>query len=155
MDGRWTPTIGDRISRRCADRWRESFTGALDDDLNASDALAATFTMVREAQPGPGLAADAASSRRDRQALAPRWTTSTPVSACCRCGERGRDVGLAELDAWVEERIAARAAARAHRDFAVADAIRDELLDRGVALEDGPAGTRWQLVSKARLTICV
>ena len=63
--------------------------------------------------------------------------------------EREERSGSSEFKEWVEERITARAAARAGRDFAQADAIRDELLVRGVALEDGPSGTRWKLVSKA------
>ena len=48
------------------------------------------------------------------------------------------------LAAWVEERIAARQAARKARDFAAADAIRDELAGKGIELEDTPEGTRWQ-----------
>ena len=51
-----------------------------------------------------------------------------------------------ELAAWVEERIEARADARKNRDFAAADAIRDELAERGIVLEDGPEGTRWKVV---------
>ncbi|WP_017941521.1 MULTISPECIES: cysteine--tRNA ligase [unclassified Thioalkalivibrio] len=49
-----------------------------------------------------------------------------------------------DLGAWVEERIAARQAARKNRDFATADAIRDELTSNGIELEDTPDGTRWQ-----------
>jgi cysteinyl-tRNA synthetase len=49
------------------------------------------------------------------------------------------------LAAWVEERLAARRAARERRDFAAADAIRGELTARGILLEDSAAGTRWRL----------
>jgi len=55
--------------------------------------------------------------------------------------EQAVEAGLAE---WVEERLAARAAARARRDFAAADAVRGELTARGILIEDGPQGTRWR-----------
>jgi cysteinyl-tRNA synthetase len=54
-------------------------------------------------------------------------------------GRRGID-GVA-----VEARIAERAAARKAKDFARGDAIRDELLARGVTLLDGPEGTSWDV----------
>ena len=47
--------------------------------------------------------------------------------------------------AWVDERIAARLQARADRDWAAADAIRDELLDKGVLIMDGAEGTTWRM----------
>ena len=49
-----------------------------------------------------------------------------------------------ELQAWVDVRIREREAARKARDFARADALRAELLARGVELEDTPGGTRWR-----------
>ena len=46
---------------------------------------------------------------------------------------------------WVEGKLAQRRAARAARDFALADAIRRELEARGVEVKDGPGGTEWRL----------
>jgi cysteinyl-tRNA synthetase len=45
---------------------------------------------------------------------------------------------------WILDRIEARKAARKARDFKAADAIRDELLARGIVLEDTPQGVRWK-----------
>jgi cysteinyl-tRNA synthetase len=47
--------------------------------------------------------------------------------------------------AWVEERLEARKGARASRDFRLSDSIRDELLAKGVIIEDTPAGAKWKL----------
>jgi cysteinyl-tRNA synthetase len=132
---------------RLADRWRVAFVDALDDDLNVSDALGATFTLVREAnlaldRAGPGSSAGV-------PALRAALEDFDAVFGVLSLREREEASGVADLAEWIEERIAARAAARANRDFALGDAIRDELLDRGVALEDGPSGTRWKLLSKA------
>jgi len=56
--------------------------------------------------------------------------------------------GAEHVDASrVEGLIEARRAARTSRDFARADAIRDELAAMGVAIEDGPQGTRWKIAN--------
>ena len=52
--------------------------------------------------------------------------------------------GLSDED--VEAHLISRAEARSNRDFAAADAIRDELIAAGVILEDGPGGTTWSRV---------
>jgi cysteinyl-tRNA synthetase len=49
-----------------------------------------------------------------------------------------------EGDAWIDARIAEREAARKRRDFAAADAIRDDLLKQGIALEDKGGKTGWR-----------
>jgi cysteinyl-tRNA synthetase len=147
-----TPSVDDAGAgepdlEAVANRWRASFVEALDDDLNVSDGLAATFTMVREAN----LALDDAKtvSTSGLAALRLALDDFDAVFGVLSLRDGEESAGSADLAEWVEKRIAARAAAREGRDFAQADAIRDELLDRGVALEDGQSGTRWKLVSKA------
>ncbi|MCA1838542.1 MAG: hypothetical protein LC674_07345, partial [Actinobacteria bacterium] len=51
-----------------------------------------------------------------------------------------------ELAQWVEELLTARKDARTKREFAQADAIRAELERKGIAIEDGPHGTKWKKV---------
>jgi cysteinyl-tRNA synthetase len=52
---------------------------------------------------------------------------------------------LSELDTkWIEQRITERQFARKEKDFARADAIRAELFEQGILLEDGPQGTTWR-----------
>jgi cysteinyl-tRNA synthetase len=109
-------------------------TEALDDDLNAPRAVAALFEFVTEGnrlldaglKPGP-------------KALA-AWQWIDDVLDLCPAAPQ-RDDALA---GWVEERIAARAAARKARDFKAADGIREELRARGVEIEDTPGGTKWR-----------
>lgn len=45
--------------------------------------------------------------------------------------------------AWVEDLIAKRAMAKAEKDYATADAIRKELLENNIVLQDTPNGTKW------------
>ena len=52
-------------------------------------------------------------------------------------------------DAWIQERIATRDQARAERDFATGDALRDQLLAKGIELRDSPAGTEWMATRDA------
>ena len=52
----------------------------------------------------------------------------------------------AELETFINEKIEERAAAKKAKDFAKADAIRDELLAKGVAIKDTREGVVWELV---------
>jgi cysteinyl-tRNA synthetase len=111
--------------------------GALFDDLNAPNALAGLFTFITRA--------NAELDRRggDVEALESARAAFARINSVLDIvPDRGvDDPGLA---AWVEERLAARRAARERRDFAEADRIRGELIDRGITIEDGPGGTKWK-----------
>lgn len=121
----------------------ERFRTAMDADLNAADALAAVFTLVS------GVHAEL----RERDAIRPderdavlgALRSMDEVLGLLDVAHASRSVDD-DLASWVEERIEARAAARARKDFAEADAIRDELTERGIVLEDGAGGTRWKVV---------
>jgi len=114
---------------------REQFTAALDDDLNAPRALAALFDFVTAGNRALDRGAVAGPAGREAFDWATGILDILPTA-------KEADAGLA---AWVEERIQARKAARQARDFAQADAIRDELAAKGVTLEDGPGGTKWRV----------
>jgi cysteinyl-tRNA synthetase len=136
-------------ARSLAGSWRESFEAALDDDLNVADALAATFELVREGNSMLDSAADSADAGADAARIASKVRPALAdfdrvfgVLALRATEEKTADRDLAS---WVEERLLARTEARKQRDFALADRIRDELLERGVSIEDTPAGPRWRL----------
>ena len=57
----------------------------------------------------------------------------------------GSDPTRTALDVLVRARLEDRATARAARDFATADAVRDSLEDAGIVIEDTPTGARWVL----------
>jgi cysteinyl-tRNA synthetase len=110
---------------------------ALFDDLNAPEALGALFTFIRRVN------AELDRSGSDSEAL-DRARAAFDVTNAVLDLLPERPGASAELAAWVEERITARKRAREERDFTTADTIRSEIEARGIAIEDGPWGTRWK-----------
>jgi len=122
----------------------DSFRAAMDEDLNSADALAAVFVFVS----GVNAALDGGRVvlPSDRQAALDALRSTDEVLGLLEVAHRSRTLDD-ETTTWVERKIEERNAARADRDFATADAIRDELAARGVVLEDGAGGTRWKVVT--------
>ncbi|HXZ18385.1 MAG TPA: DALR domain-containing protein, partial [Candidatus Acidoferrales bacterium] len=125
------------------------FEAGLADDLNTAQALAAIFDLVRDAN----TAMDRGEFRTSDagpvlEALAKfdRIFAVLEDQDAARLHVLGYGPASAEIaDAEVEKRIAERQAARARRDFTASDRIRQELLERGIMLEDMRDGTvRWK-----------
>jgi cysteinyl-tRNA synthetase len=115
---------------------RAAFTAGLDDDLNIAPALAAVFDLVREVN--RRLAARTLSTA-DAARTGAFVRDLDRVLAVAE--EAGEGPGLApELAALLE----ARREARAGRDFAASDRLRDELATRGILVEDTRDGQRWR-----------
>ncbi|HUP48396.1 MAG TPA: cysteine--tRNA ligase [Thermoanaerobaculia bacterium] len=111
-----------------------SFQEAMDDDLNTAGALAAIFTLIRDAN----TAIDAGRiTSSDAEGLRAALRKIDPVLDIFPEREQS-------IDADIERLISARDAARKERNFAESDRLRDELLARGIIIEDTPAGTRWR-----------
>ena len=115
--------------------YEEQFRNAMDDDFNTADALAAVFELVREINSNVVGTTPAASYVEAASEL-----FESLVNVLGLLYERKSESNLdAEIEALIEERQAARKA----RDFARADAIRDELKAQGIVLEDTPQGVKW------------
>ena len=112
-----------------------SVRAALDDDLNAPQALAHLFEFVRAANREIDAGAGGAPAAGESLARIMGVLDVMPT-------KKG---AAADLTEWVEERVSRRTQARQSRDFKEADRIRAELKDKGVEIEDTPGGTKWKL----------
>ena len=120
----------------------ESFRGAMDNDFNSAGALAVVFGFVSSVN--AALDAHPAVIAADRDAALAALHSMDEVLGLLEVASASRVVDD-DLAAYVEQKIQERSEARANRDFATSDAIRDELTGKGIVLEDGPDGTRWKV----------
>jgi cysteinyl-tRNA synthetase len=118
-------------------RARFDFNAALDDDLNSSRALGVLFEWLRDVNRAID---EGRVTTADRPALEGMLAAFDRIYDVLR-----PDAVEMELSAGIETLIAEREEARRARDWARADAIRDDLAARGVVLEDTPQGVRWKL----------
>ncbi|MDP9179360.1 MAG: cysteine--tRNA ligase [Gemmatimonadota bacterium] len=109
------------------------------DDLNAPEALGALFRFIR------GANAELDKRGSDKAALERARKAFAAINGVLDIVPRGAEDP--ELQKFVEEKLDERKKARAQRDFARADAIRDELVGAGIEIKDGPTGTSWKKLS--------
>ncbi|MCL2532657.1 MAG: cysteine--tRNA ligase [Nocardiaceae bacterium] len=126
-------------------KWTEEFASALDDDLNVPAALAEIHGRVREGnialESGDADAARALAAQVRAMLgilgvdpLDPQWASSSDNSAA-----------MGALDVLVQADLDRRQQARAEKNWAVADEVRDRLAAAGIAVTDTPSGPEWSL----------
>lgn len=115
------------------------FEAAMDDDLNTAEALAAVFEYVRAANTAMDAGSFADGNRADAERVLSLFDqifdALTPTAPATPAG-----LSDEQVNALIEERNAAKKA----RDFKRSDAIRGELLEQGIILEDTKDGVRWK-----------
>ncbi|WP_374440488.1 cysteine--tRNA ligase [Pseudomonas panipatensis] len=120
----------------------ERFAAAMDDDFGTPEAVAVLFEMVREINRlrDSDLQAAAGLAARLRELASVLGVLQLAADDFLQAGAEGK-VDAARVEALIQARLDARAA----KNWAESDRIRDELTAMGVVLEDGKGGTTWRL----------
>ena len=127
--------------------WPAAFAAAMDDDLGTSTAVGVLYDAVRD---GNKAITDGSTSSVGSIAASVRAMLDVlgldPLDPHWVGGGSSSDVKLsAAVDSLVAAMLEQRAEARARKDFAAADAIRDQLKAAGIELEDTPNGPKWSI----------
>ena len=117
-----------------------SFCEAMNDDFNTPEALAALFDVSRRINKGLDQGRDVCTLAHQFRAMCGLLgIVQQPVAEWFQ----GSDIDAAAIEALIAERLQARR----EKDYARADAIRAQLLEQGIVVEDTPTGSNWKKVS--------
>jgi cysteinyl-tRNA synthetase len=126
------------VDRAAYDDYRAKFEDALCSDVNTSMAITVVYDLLK-----------ADTNDKTKLALLADMDKVLSLDLIRAAQEKKEAVAPGadeELTQFIEEKIAERTAAKKAKDFARADAIREELLARGVAIRDTREGVVWELV---------
>ena len=124
----------EKQAREEAKAFVAKFEEAMEDDFNTADAISAIFELVKFVNTNAG----AENAKVYLQALKKELLTLTDI--CGLIVEKKQDLLPEEIEALIRERQDARKA----KNFARADEIRNELLEKGIVLEDTREGVKWK-----------
>lgn len=127
---------GERV-QGAYEEYRAKFEDALCNDLNTSMAITVLYDLLK---------ADINEKTKCDLIREFDQVLSLDLMEAAQRQKEAANHTDAELEAYILERIQARTEAKKAKDFATADAIREELLAKGVAIKDTREGTKWELV---------
>ena len=114
--------------------YRGQFEAALSNDLNSSSAITVLYDMLKDDM-----------NDATKFALAESFDEVLSINLTTAGVEDEADSGVdAELESYILAKIEERKAAKKEKNFALADAIRNELLEKGIVLEDTREGVKWK-----------
>ena len=122
----------EALDKKVAEEKRE-FVGAMEDDLNTAKATGSLFSLARDINTH-------IASGAKKDSLQDAYDVFMELAGVLGILGRRDEIDASEIEALLDE----RKEARKNKDFARADAIRDELADRGIAIEDTREGTLWK-----------
>lgn len=122
------------VDKEVYNKFRESFIDALANDINTSSALTVVYDVLR-----------ADCNDRTKLELVKSFDEVLSLNLTRECGKAAATADVDdELSQYVLAKIEERKAAKKEKDFAKADAIREELLSRGIVIKDTREGTVWE-----------
>jgi len=115
--------------------YEERFEAAMDDDFNTPQAISVLFELVTAINKASG---------DEKNQLAALLKKLAGILGCLQSNPDDFFKSGADADeTWIQQMIEKRAEAKANKDWGTADQVRDELMERGIVLKDGPEGTSW------------
>lgn len=117
------------------DNFKKAFEESMDDDLNTADAVAAIFDMVKYTNSN-------FSEESSRETVEYAYDILMELAKVLGILTKKEEI----IDEEIQELIEERNQARKNKDFAKSDQIRDDLLEKGIVLEDTRDGVKWKRI---------